>query len=391
MGLTIKFGIAVIALGGASLTDAAGTPQTRSFVIGPNYMPAVDVDEQSCPVRSKSALEVFRDTLPPEERAIYADPAKGRELGVLMFKQLGFKRSPDSTRATPDNLDELRRLSAIPRGKGGLVSYPTPHLAYNLCTNPDDFPALATGHQEYLGRVAYGMDLDGKVSDDDFTGVDGEAGVDNAWYHAMGCSNIARSLGDPKVGDKVIVSRQVPTLIEVTGIDNDRNDDAVMVNVYASAQALDLNASGGPLAWASFSPEPDPVHTAHVKGRIVDGVLTTDAFDVNLRMHESIINSSRQLRGARLRATLGPDGAIEGGFYGYQTLASLEDAYAQASTIGSNTFSCPAEIKSLRKYADGFPDPKTRRNTAISLVLRFKAVPAFVVHKQNTKEKVATK
>src|SRR4029079_15368542 len=107
-----------------------------------------------------------------------------------------------------------------------------------------DFPMLAAGHQEYLGKIGYGMNLDGKVGKHDLTGVDGEKGVDNAWYQGVGCANIARSTGDPKVGDKGIVSRQAPTLVEVTGIDDALNDDAVEVNVYAATRALDLDATG---------------------------------------------------------------------------------------------------------------------------------------------------
>ncbi len=373
---------------GASSSAAS---ETRSFVVGQIYMPSVEVDEQSCPAMPKSALQAFRDALPPEEQAKYTGSDKARALGALMAKTFGFKRGPADDTLTKDNIVERRAMSGFPAGKGAISSYPQRHLAYDLCTNPDDFPALAVGHQNYLGKVGYGINLDGKVSKDDLVGINGEKGVDNAWYQAVGCANIARSLGDPKVGDNVIVSRQIPTLIEISGIDNDQNDDTVVVNIYASARALDLDAVGKALAWASFAPRSDPRYIASVQGRIVNGTLLTDVFDVNLRMQESIIDSSRDLRGARIEATLEPGGGIAGGFYGYQTLASLEDAYAQTSTIGSDLLSCPAEIKSLRALADGYKDPKTRRNSAISVALRFKAVPAFVVHEPPATAKMASK
>src|SRR6185369_5021275 len=140
----------------------------------------------------------------------------------------------------------------------------------DTCTNPDDFPTQASGNQEYLGKVAYGMNLDGKVGKRDFTGVDGEPGVDNAWYRAVGCGRIARSTGVPRVADNVLVSQASPTLIEVTGIDDDRNDSDVDVNVYASADALELSATGGALADASYHPDPRPMLTSHVKGRITN-------------------------------------------------------------------------------------------------------------------------
>lgn len=391
MGLAHIGPAALAVLAGVVASNAAApTAQTRSFVIGPMYMPSVEVEEKSCPAKPKSAVQAFRDSLPPEEQAKY-EGEKARGLGFLMAKTYGFKRGPADPTLSQANIAEKRAQAGFPAGKGAISSYPQKHLAYDLCTNPDDFPQLAGGHQDYLGKVGYGINLDGKVDKNDLTGVDGEPGVDNAWYQAVGCANIARSLGDPKVGDNVIVSRQVPTLIEVTGIDDEQNDDDVTVNVYASARALDLDAVGKALAWASFTPIPDPHYTATAKGRIVKGVLLTDSFDVNLRMHESIIDSSRDLRGARIQATLKPDGSIEGGFYGYHTLASLEDAYAQASTIGSDMISCPAEIKSLRAHADGYRDPRTRRNTAISVALRFKAAPAFVVHGQAASTRVTSK
>jgi hypothetical protein len=381
---------ALAAIAGAVSGGGALASETRSFVIGPIYMPSVEVDAQSCPMKPKSAIQAFFDSLPPEEQAKYSGGDKARGLGMLMAKTYGFKRGPFDDTLTRQNIAERRAQSGFPEGKGAISSYPQRHLAYDLCTNPDDFPQLAAGHQDYLGKVGYGINLDGKVGKHDLVGVDGEKGVDNAWYQAVGCANIARSLGDPKVGDNVIVSRQIPTLIEVTGIDSDQDDDDVVVNVYASARALDLNAVGKALSWASFTPIPDPYFTASVKGRIVKGVLLTDPFDVNLRMQESIIDSSRDLRGARIQATMKPDG-MEGGIYGYQTLASLEDAYAQTSTIGSDMISCPAEIKALRAHADGYKDPKTKRNSAISVALRFKAAPAFVVHDQAATTKVANK
>ena len=382
---------AIAAVAGAILGNGGAlAAETRSFVIGPIYMPSVEVDAQSCPMKPKSAIQAFFDSLPPEEQAKYSDGDKARGLGALMAKTYGFKRGPADDTLTKENIAERRAKSGFPAGKGAISSYPQRHLAYDLCTNPDDFPQLSAGHQDYLGKIGYGINLDGKVDKHDLVGVDGEPGVDNAWYQAVGCANIARSLGDPKVGDNVIVSRQIPTLIEVTGIDNDQDDDEVTVNVYASARALDLNAVGKALAWASFAPIADPHYTASVKGRIVKGVLMTDSFDVNLRMQESIIDSSRELRGARIQATMTPEG-IEGGIYGYQTLASLEDAYAQASTIGSDMISCPAEIKALRAHADGYKDAKTRRYSAISVALRFKAVPAFIVHDPAATAKVASK
>ena len=386
-----QLGLVALAAAGAAVTAMGNHGETRSFIIGPMYMPSVEVDATSCPTKPKGALAVFRDSLPPDQLAQLAASKDPRAAVALMIKQLGFKRGPDDDTLTRANFAERALAAGLPPGKGAISSYPRRHVAYDLCTNPADFPALAAGHQEYLGKIGYGMNLDGKVGRHDLIGVDGEKGVDNAWYQAVGCANIARSTGDPKVGDNVIVSRQAPTLVEVTGIDDALNDDTVEVNVYAAARTLDLDATGKTLAWASYKPVPDRTFIGHAKGRIQGGVLITEPFDVTLRMHESIIDSNRELKAARINATLRPDGTLDGGFYGYQTLTSLEDAYAQTSTIGVEMLSCPAEVLALRKHADGYPDPRTHRNTAISVALRFKAVPAFVVHEGAPVGKVASK
>ncbi len=55
------------------------------------------------------------------------------------------------------------------------------------------------------------------------------------------------------------------------------------------------------------------------------------------------------------------------------------EPYAQSGTTGYNLMSCPAAVKEIRKHADGYPDPRTRKNTAISSALNFRGVPAFAV------------
>ena len=123
---------------------------------------------------------------------------------------------------------------------------------------------------------------------------------------------------------------------------------------------------------------------AQAKGKIRDGELITEPFDLQVRLREQIIDSYRELRQARIQAKIKPGEAIEGGIYGYHTLASIEDNYHQSTQVGANLtrMSCPALIKAVRRYADAYPDPKTRRNSAISSALRFKGVPVFLIKPQ---------
>ena len=174
-------------------------------------------------------------------------------------------------------------------------------------------------------------------------------------------------------------------MIEVSGIDNEQNDSDVAVAVYSSATPLTLNAVGAPMASVSFDVNRDPRYTSHVRGRIVNGELITDIFDLRVRMKEQIVNSYRELRNARLRATWKPDGSIHGELVGYHTIASIKDQYVQATQIGANLsrMSCPALLSAIEREADGIPDPQTGRNTAISAALRFVGVNAFVIHPQS--------
>jgi hypothetical protein len=155
----------------------------------------------------------------------------------------------------------------------------------------------------------------------------------------------------------------------------------VTVRIYASASPLELSGAGKALAWASLDVDPDPRFMAMAKGRIRNGELTTEPVNVRVRLREQIIDSYRELLQARVQARIKPGEAIEGGIYGYHTLASVEQNYHQSTQVGANLtrLSCPALIKAVRRYADAFPDPKTHRNTAISSALRFRGVPVFLI------------
>ncbi len=386
-------GLALSAVAAAVPLLGSAVPEERTtltYVLSTVYVASYP-DDQACPKLSLSARDIFLDTLPPAQRAELADPAKERELSRLLSSKYGFKGGP--TGASPGRngsapsytqaeLDALRAKFKIPSGKGhptylGLV------FGYNVCTDPDDFPDFAVGNAPYLGKVTYGMNLDGKIGRHDFTGPDGEQGVDNALIAATGCNRTTRDYGDPKVADNVITSLAAPPILQLSGVDDPQNDDDVEVRVFVADSPLELDGSGKPLAWATFSIDPDPRFETRTRGRIKDGVLTTEPFDLRIRVREQIIDSYREIKGARIRLPLGNDDAIGGSIYGYHTLTSLFDPYIQAGTVGLNLMSCPAAVNAIRAHADGYPDPGSRKNTAISTALNFRGVPAFAVRGDN--------
>jgi hypothetical protein len=367
-------------------TATGGTPGVRSYVLSNIYIPASD-DPGACPQLSDGAIEIFLKSLPAAQRAQYETPDRREAAMRLMNERVGFKAAriagdPVTGATGPEQIEATRRKLGIAEGKGGLT-FLDKVVVYDSCSNPEDFPQFDTGLQPFLGKTAYGMDLDGRRGEHDFTAPDGTPGVDNQLWRVLGCQWSFREHGDPKVAAGVLFSARRPTLIEISGIDDPRNDDDVSIAVYASATALHVNAQRGALAKASYDALDDARVNGHTRGRIVDGVLTTEPFDVGLAYQEQIIDSVRKLRAVRLRATLKPDGSIDGGFYGYYDLDSFWDQVRQMGQLGTSVsrISCPAVRSALKRYADGFPDPATGENTAISSALQFVGVAAHVVHR----------
>lgn len=381
--------ISVLATGaGLTASPSLAAPAPLSFALTNIYVPSYE-DDKACRALSLSSSDIFLQGLPPAERVKYEAPEKIQALQRLMGDRLGFKMVPTghasgangSMAAVPEaEIEALRQKYNIPKGKG-ILSFLGTRLAYDSCTNPEDFPFLATGNEPYMGKVAYGIDLDGRKGKGDFLGPNGERGVDNELIRATGCNFATRDYGTPKVADEVITSIGSPTLVEITDVDDPLNDEDVTVHVYASASPLEVSGSGKGLGWASLDVDPDPRFQTQVKGRISNGELSTEPFDLRVRLREQIVDSYREVRQARIRATIKPGKSIEGGIYGYHTLASIEEGYHQSTQVGANLtrMSCPALIKSIRSHADAFPDPKSGRNTAISSALRFRGIPAFLI------------
>src|SRR5690606_9690239 len=97
-------------------------------------------------------------------------------------------------------------------------------------TEPDPLP-----FHEVAGKLSYGLNLDGKVDANDFTHPDGTAGIDNQVYRAVGCIIGFRGPDGVEVifQDKAIADAVYNrTMIEISGVDDLRNDDAVTVTFY---------------------------------------------------------------------------------------------------------------------------------------------------------------
>lgn len=181
------------------------------------------------------------------------------------------------------------------------------------------------------GGFAYGMDLDGgqpACRHADFTGPQGEPGIDNQLYRLLGCihgyqpNEAAETyrMNAYKVGERT-------TLIEVTGLDaatqeGRKNDPEVPVAVML-----------GPLprSWLRYC-----------------ALSATRSYYDTEKFFEQI-----SMPGTR-------DGSVKGG----------------ATNFG---YSCPGLWYALQRLADGTPDANGKC-TSISTAFRVEAMAAFVIH-----------
>ena len=96
------------------------------------------------------------------------------------------------------------------------------------------------------------------------------------------------------------------------GVDNIRNAPNVKVGIYASADPIQLSPTREPVTFATYSPMQDARFRATTRGRIVNGVLTTEPVDVRFYKVTNSMYLERPLRHARLQATISPAGVLEG-------------------------------------------------------------------------------
>src|ERR1044072_3951140 len=114
-------------------------------------------------------------------------------------------------------------------------------------------------------------------------------------------------------------------LIELDGVEDIRNDDSVAVGIFANADPIQLSPNRNPLAYATYAIDQDPRFRAKTKGRIKDGVLTTDPVDVRFHSITNSLRLERPLQHARLQLTLSKDGVLSGYLAGNTPVEAMYD------------------------------------------------------------------
>ena len=249
---------------------------------------------------------------------------------------------------------------------------------------PDSFPFY-----EVEGPLSYGLNLDGEIGPNDFTHPDGERGIDNEVYRAVGC--VIGFRGPDGVEfifqNKAIADRRYNrTMIELTGVDNLENDDNVTVSVYRGLDRLLTDATGMKVM-SGGSQRVDMRWGASLirqtQGKIVNSVLTTEPIgEVIIPWMNLGVPTFQLIRDMQLQLTLSPTGAT-GLVAGY---ADVDTWYKQLIRNDSTHHLSNGQIsgislyKALRRLADAYPDPETGANTAISTALDVKMTQVYIVH-----------
>ncbi len=242
---------------------------------------------------------------------------------------------------------------------------------------------------EVEGTTSIGLNLDGQVDAIDFISPEGDEGIDNQLYRAIGCiANFRGPDGTAYHFENNYMQRYNYNrfVIEITGVDDLVNDDQVTLTTYRGLDGLLTDASGRdfiPGGTQRIDMRWGKEFIQSFKGKIVDGVLTTEAADLNMPWSVTFKTSPvMYLKDARFQLKLTPDGAE--GLMG--TYVDVHDWYYHA-TVGWSTHhqsygqeSSPSMYRALRRLADAYPDPETGENTAISGAVDVKFSRAFVVH-----------
>jgi hypothetical protein len=244
---------------------------------------------------------------------------------------------------------------------------------------------------EVQGNTAIGLNLDGKTDANDFKSPDGEEGVDNQLYRAIGCIDNYRGPDGTLyhfTNNYMQRHNYNRVLIELTDVDSLVNDDDVTVTTYRGLDSLMTNATGQdflPGGSQRVDSRWGKEFIQTFKGQIVDGVLTTDPADLTMPATAAAQDATVQkIRDVRFQLRLSPERA-EGLMAGY---TDVQNFYYQLNAAWSThlqsygRLSSPSLYRALRRLADAYPDPTTGENTAISSTLEIKLAQVFIVHPQ---------
>ena len=258
------------------------------------------------------------------------------------------------------------------RGPGGL----------NVCLLPGAAPD--PGNVAPRSKFARGLNMapNGGCKHKNYESEDGRAGIDNQFYTVAGC--IAGLQGKKGLWQQVLNeewrSGAVSLLIQISGIDDEKNDDNVDVTLLYSLDPAAKEVSGKeilPNYTFRVTDKPEFTHFfVRLHARIVNGVIITEKTP---RLDFDLVKGpTLRLSDAQLRLQLTSDGNLKGvlgGFEDWRYLANYYDSVGFEVVFG---FQCPAFYNALKRAADGMKDPDTGECNQISSAYDIEAIPAHI-------------
>lgn len=276
--------------------------------------------------------------------------------------------------------DEFQRLLSNRSKVGG-----QPASVYNYPMAAPD-PHLET----VQGRFAYGFNLDGKVSSNDFTDPETqELGIDNQLFRAVGCL-VEFRVNWPQwpfyqhaMWDTV--TDTMPAWIISITADDFARDGKVTITLGKALQHLERSRAGGMLTAATYTIDPNPRSHADprsgrnvLQGELRNGVITVVGPHIRLE-GESPFFTEIDLNHAQLRFRLEGDGRLAGYLGGYQDWRRFLYLYSSnGPTSERDGTDIPGMYHALLRMADAEPDPATGVSARISATYHLEAVPAFL-------------
>lgn len=252
-------------------------------------------------------------------------------------------------------------------------------------------------HRTVQSTTAYGRNLDNNISAGgevsscgavDFTSPDGRTGIDNQLYRVMGCIDSYRrdaefaggAMEDYHVG--AYRDGEITTLMEVRGVDDLQNDDEIEIGVYSSHEPTSYDSKKEGIPSASLTISENTLWHNVAKGRIENGVIITEPFELRLKFGWVGRPAEYLIKDTQMHLTINEDGSLAGDLVGF---FDLQHAYwsnfhdERGALQVANGYTCSAVWESLQEHADGYPDAETGKCQAISTALRIEAVPAYVL------------
>jgi hypothetical protein len=371
--------LAAAALAIAAPQPAAAAPWTRGFVVR-EYGFAFRYGGREGRAETEPAADCARGS-----SVHFNDEAEMRK--ALSRQPWRSKQEIDYIVAPPGI--EQARLPTYVRFYvwGRAASYRGFRKGIETYINP--FAAHDPGQPQVVSSISDGFDLDNNQKTGGFINPDGERGVDNALYRAWGCDAPFRNpaTGTLDLRENTQMQEGLYTVvIRISGNKDPMNDDEATVEIGYSPDKIVRDARANVASDYSYRIVKTEQYTK-LKARIVNGVVETEQVD---QLHAPRIGwfpdqmGDADFHKGKLKLTIDADGRNASGFVGgYRNWLDLlsENTFAQTGAEQGirDHEDAVGLYYALKRNADGMPDPRTGRNTGISMAYRIKAVPAHVV------------